>query len=228
MRMAGCRPYRYLTFPASTLRIIFYHYQVFHFAARERIARANSGDSRNHVMWRGRAAISVAVGGSGTPEEAAVNTAAATQGWKTFIDWVDAYKADNSTAAQRSKVISKKPAAAVDGCFTKSTTRQFIAETQTLSAQAGSQCDTLWPSYTIPRVEAGGLVSSDTLKCQLKPVSAQDYQVTFTAPQLARLNAIFPNGVCDYTKPGVNQTGTVPSPSFGPSPVNLVFDITKQ
>jgi hypothetical protein len=52
--------------------------------------------------------------------------------------------------------------------------------------------------------------------------------VTFTAPQLARLNAIFPNGVCDYTKPGVNQAGTVPSPSFGPSPVNLLFDITKQ
>jgi hypothetical protein len=34
----------------------FYHYHVFHFAARERIARANSGDSRNHVMWRGVAA----------------------------------------------------------------------------------------------------------------------------------------------------------------------------
>jgi hypothetical protein len=38
---------------------------------------------------------------------------------------------------------------------------------------------------------------------------------------------MFPAGVCDWTKPGVGQTGVVPYGSFGPSPVNLLFDITK-
>jgi hypothetical protein len=206
----------------------FYHYQVFHFAARERIAQANGGDSRNHVMWRGGAPILAALGAGGTPEELAINNASATQGWTTFIQWMEAYKADTSTASQREKVISKKPATAVDGCFTKSTTPQFIAEVQTLSSQPNSQCNTLWPSYTLPRIEAGGPVASDKLKCTLKPVDSKDYGITFTAPELSRLNAIFPSGVCDYSKPGVNQTGTITYPSFGPSPVNLVFDITKQ
>ena len=39
----------------------------------------------------------------------------------------------------------------------------------------------------------------------------------------------FPDGVCDWTRPGVGQqplTGTWLS--FGPSPVNLLFDITKK
>ena len=48
-----------------------------------------------------------------------------------------------------------------------------------------------------------------------------------TATELARLNTIFPNGVCDFSKPGVNQTSVVPNGSFGPSVVNLVFDVTK-
>ena len=32
---------------------------------------------------------------------------------------------------------------------------------------------------------------------------------------------------CDYSKAGVNQVGVVTNASFGPSPANLVFDITK-
>jgi hypothetical protein len=41
------------------------------------------------------------------------------------------------------------------------------------------------------------------------------------------LHNIFQNGVCDWSKPGVNQTGVVPWASFGPAPENLVFDVTK-
>jgi hypothetical protein len=205
----------------------FYHYQVFHFTARERIAQSNGGDTRNHVMWRGGGSILSAVG-AGTPEELALNQAAASQGWQMFIQWMVAYKADTSSASVRDKVIARKPAGAVDGCFTKSVTPQFIAEAQTLSSQPNSQCNALWPSYTLPRIEAGGPVASNILKCQLKPIDAKDYAVTFSADELVRLKALFPNGVCDFAKPGINQTGTTTYPSFGPSGVNLVFDVTKQ
>ena len=53
---------------------------------------------------------------------------------------------------------------------------------------------------------AGGPRAGDILKCQLKPVATADYNVTFTPSELARLNAIFPSGVCDWSKPGVNQS----------------------
>ncbi|MFN3440250.1 MAG: DUF6351 family protein [Acidovorax sp.] len=204
----------------------FYHYQWFHFAVRERMAQAN-GDTRNHVMWRGGTPITAAVGAGGTAEEFAVAAAASTQGWQAFIDWVKAYKADTSAGAQRDKVIARKPAAAVDGCFSKSTTPKFIAETQTLSSKPDTQCNTIWPSWTAPRIEAGGPIAADKLKCALKPVSAASYSVAFSPSELARLQAIFPSGVCDWSKPGINQVGVTPYASFGPSPVNQVFDITK-
>ena len=45
----------------------------------------------------------------------------------------------------------------------------------------------------------------DILKCQLKPVTTSDYSVAFTPAELVRLNMIFPQGVCDWTKPGIGQ-----------------------
>jgi hypothetical protein len=204
----------------------FYHYQWFHFAVRERMVKAN-GDSANHVMWRGGPAITELFGTT-TPIGVAVTQAARTQSWATFVQWMEAYKGDAANITQRAKVIKNKPTNAVDGCFTKSTTPQFVAEIQTLSSQVSTQCNTLWPSWTAPRIESGGPVAADNLKCQLKPIAFADYTVTLSDLEKARLATIFPNGVCDWSKSGVNQTSVVPFPSFGPSPANLVFDVTKQ
>lgn len=207
----------------------FYHYQWFHFAARERMRQAN-GDTRNHVMWRGGTSFSDLFGivTPGRAERTAVSAKAQADGWPAFVKWVDAYKADTSTGTQRDKVIARKPSEAVDGCFSFSTTPQFIAETQTLSSTgATGTCNALWPSYTFPRAQAGGSVAADKLKCQLKPIAASDYAVTFTGPQAARLGAQFAAGVCDWSKPGVNQTSVVPYASFGPSPVNQVTAATQ-
>jgi Tannase-like family of unknown function (DUF6351) len=48
------------------------------------------------------------------------------------------------------------------------------------------------------------------MKCQLTPLRADDYPVLFTPLQWQRLQQAFPDGVCDYSKPGVAQRGTVP------------------
>ncbi len=183
-----------------------YHYQWFHFAMRERMLQAN-GDTLNHVMWRG-------------------NLVPAETAWASFIKWVVAYKSDTAAGTQRAKVIRDKPAEAVDGCWSNTTT--FITEPQTLSSAPNTTCNTLFPSWTFPRYQAGGTLAANIIKCTLKPVVASDYRVSFTAAELTRLNSIFPGGVCDFTKPGVNQTAVVPNGSFGPSLANLVFDITKQ
>ena len=181
-----------------------YHYQWSHFSLRERMLQAN-GDTRNHVMWRG------------SPVPAAT-------AWSAFTQWVVAYKADTAAGTQRDKVIRNKPSQAVDGCWTSPT--DFIVETQMLSHVADTACNTRFPSWTFPRQVAGGSVAANVMKCTLKPVVAGGYPVPFSAAELARLQAIFPSGVCDWSKSG-NQTGVVANGSFGPSLANLVFDVTK-
>ena len=42
------------------------------------------------------------------------------------------------------------------------------------------------------------------LKCQLRPVNLSDYPA-LSPDQEAKLHAVFPDGVCDYTRPGVGQ-----------------------
>jgi|GEM_PF-3415010 len=53
-----------------------------------------------------------------------------------------------------------------------------------------------------------------------------DYTVTCSAAEKARLSMVLPSGVCDWTSQG-NHTGVAPNASFGPSPANLLFDVTK-
>ena len=42
-------------------------------------------------------------------------------------------------------------------------------------------------------------------RCRLKRIDSSDYAVSLSAAQKARLQAIFPSGVCDWSKRGVKQ-----------------------
>lgn len=66
-------------------------------------------------------------------------------------------------------------------------------------------CNGTWTPYGNPRLAAGSPYTLDVVKCRLKPLSRADYAVTFTDAQWATLQATFPDGVCDYTRPGVGQ-----------------------
>ena len=182
-----------------------YHYGWFHFALRERL-RQGAGDWDNMVMWR------------------SINTAAAKD---VFDTWMVAYRSDTSSDPQRLKVLRAKPKTATNGCYDKSTPPVFVPDALPFTSKPASKCSELYPVYSNPRHEAGGPLAANVMKCQLKPIDLKNYHVTFTDAERARLNAIFPSGVCDWSKPGVNQTTVVPWASFGPSPRNLVFDITK-
>jgi len=176
-----------------------YHYQWFHFALRERMREAN-GDVANHLMWRG-------------------NPVPADTAWSTFINWVQAYKADTGHGSQKARVVRNRPVDAVDGCWKNATT--FIAETQVLGHEPTTQCNTLFPSWSAPRYMAGGPLAANIMKCSLKAIDMSDYKVSFTPAEVARLRNIFPQGVCDWSKDG-NHTGVVPNGSYGPSPVNFI------
>jgi hypothetical protein len=177
-----------------------YHYGWFHFALRERLRAAN-GTADNLVMWR------------------SVDAEAAQ---KLFDAWVLAYQADRSADPQRVKVIRAKPAGAVEGCYDRSTPPAFIAEPLVFSSRPVSKCTALYPVYSNVRHEAGGPLAASILKCQLKPIDVRDYQVALSAADAQRLRAIFPAGVCDWSKPGVNQGPVVTWGSFGPSPKNRI------
>ena len=140
------------------------------------------------------------------------------------MQWVDAVKADTSSAPDRVKVARHRPAAAVDGCWTDPTT--FVAEPQTFSSKPDSTCNAKFPTYAFPRSVAGEPVQANVYRCHLKPIDPADYTAAFTPEEMARLQAIFPSGVCDYSQRGVGYRRVVTWPSFGPSPDNLVFDVT--
>ncbi len=173
-----------------------YHYGWFHWALRERLRQAN-GHSDNMVMWRN-------------------TTAESTQA--LFDRWMEAYKADTSTDTPRVKVARARPTDAADGCFDTSTPPRLFAEDLVFSSKPTSKCSELFPVHSHTRKEAGEPLAANVLKCQLEPIDGRDYAVTFTPEETVRLKRIFPDGVCDWSKPGVNQTPVVPWTSWGPSP----------
>ncbi len=75
-----------------------------------------------------------------------------------------------------------------------------------LDRRPAGACTTAYPIKSSPRIVAGDGLGGDLFKCALKPLELAladgTYgDVGFTAGEVAQLAAIFPDGVCDYTKP---------------------------
>jgi hypothetical protein len=117
-------------------------------------------------------------------------------------EWLENLAADKSHAPYKVKVIRNKPATLQDACWDASAQKHD----QPRSPTAPGICNTLFPVNNDPRIMAGAPRAGDILKCRLKRVDARDYKVSFTADELARLRQIFPDGVCDWSRPGVRQS----------------------
>jgi hypothetical protein len=66
-------------------------------------------------------------------------------------------------------------------------------------------CRDNFPLHGDPRTAAGAPLRNDILKCRLRPIDPSEYGSELSPAQRERLEAIFPDGVCDWTKPGVGQ-----------------------
>lgn len=170
-----------------TDQIIDIHTRIRTFAKLERLKRTN-GTTANEVNWL------AALFGTALPNLGRMALLA-------HNEWLENIAADTSDDAYAVKVIRNKPASVKDACWEGNGTKH--EEPFTLSGP--SVCNTLFPIYSTVRIEAGAPLAGDILKCKLEPVKLQDYAVAFTAQQAARLFAIFPQGVCDYEKGGVQQ-----------------------
>ena len=170
------------------------HMKYYHFSMRERLIKAN-GHADNMVMWSGvfgpRAGM-------------------LTQAFLQMAAWLDNLAADTSDAPLDVKVVRTKPATLTEGCWTGTTAPfGFIAERQFLGGPKTSACNDLYPGYLFPRFMAGIPLTNDVVKCHLRPVALSDYADTFTSAEQARLHGIFPDGVCDYGRPGFEQQGVL-------------------
>ena len=117
-------------------------------------------------------------------------------------EWLTNYLADRTSTPLPIKINRSKPSDLVDACFINKGTVK-IAEQQVY--QLDTTCNQLYPAFSTPRMVAGEPLANDVLKCQLRPIDSSLYQVRFTAAETAQLKALFPQGVCDYTRPGVGQ-----------------------
>jgi hypothetical protein len=164
------------------------------FIIRARLEQAQ-GRSDNQVIWT--------AGPAGAANGGKDSTLAALS-LDTMNTWLDNLAADPAPLTI-DKVVADKPASAVDACFDAA--GKEIVEPATLTGP--SQCNALYPIHSQPRILAGMPLTNDIKECQLKPIDPADYAVTFTPAQMASLQAVFPDGVCDYALPGEWQTGMV-------------------
>jgi hypothetical protein len=186
------------------------------FALRARLD-AVGGNHGNHVMWRY---------GDGTiPSLVAPAASGLTlQSFNTIDQWVAAIKADTSSMTIEQKIVANKPANAFDFCYVGTNFTDKITDTA-----ACNQSVFLKP-HASPRQVAGGPLAENVLKCQLKKLNRADYEpIGLSDAQFLRLVAVFGDGVCDFSQPGVGQQPAV-SPldfsagpggtPFGPAPVS--------
>ena len=180
------------------------------FALRARLDREH-GTHANQLIWEGPA------GYPGTGDEYCISNAF------TAVDrWLTAVEKDFSSTSLPAKVVADKPNDLSDRCYDG----------------AGHQLSaTLCPYspltvYGTPRTVAGDAITTDTNKCQLKPLSRGDYiehigavsiPVPFSDADWAELQKTFPAGVCDFSRPGVDQQPTIPWQTYQDAQGNVVY-----
>lgn len=139
--------------------------------------QADQGHTRNRVNWYGTVPL---IG----------NTSWAIDGLTQMDRWLSAVEKDKRKVSLATKIAQDKPADLTDRCE--------------------GVCDggLLQTNLSTPRQEAGGPAANDNVACQRKPLDRSSYTtvaglpVPFTDAEWAALQRVFPNGVCDFTKPG--------------------------
>ena len=183
------------------------HMIVHQFSTRARLAAAN-GHADNHVMN---------VGGlwGFTDDRPDLGVL-----FRQMDRWLTNIQADDEPIRLSEKVVRAKPADLVDNCWgTRDGGRMNV--THPLAYHGAGACSEIYPAYPTPRLVAGAPLANNIVSCQLKSLTANDYEVELTGEDWFALETIFPNGVCDWTKGDLHAEGYQGTwLSFGPSEVN--------
>ncbi|QOC23616.1 hypothetical protein IC757_05615 [Wenzhouxiangella sp. AB-CW3] len=169
------------------------------FAARQRIL--NEMDTADHhLIWF-----------AGIGDEPPFNIGEADieeMALRVMDDWMA-----NIQAEPDADVATVRPDDAVDACFEDDGSVLAAGEgvwDGILDDNDPGPCTQAFPVFTTSRIEAGGPITGDVFKCQLKSVDEALADGTygdreFSAEQVTRLQQIFPQGVCDYSLPDLGR-----------------------
>jgi hypothetical protein len=127
---------------------------------------------------------------------------------------VSAPKETLNSVRTQAEVILAKPATAVDFCFLTGDATFSTPVTD----QAVCDADPRLAKHSSPRQVAGGPLAENILM-RLKPVDSVDYApLVFSSGQWARLQAAFPEGVCDWSEKGVGERPAASPLTFADGP----------
>jgi len=156
-------------------------------SVRARLLREH-GTAANHVIWDGPIPV---LGELTYPTRAVL----------AMDRWLARVEKDDSDRSLARKIIANKPADIKDQC---------TAGIDGLVIPSDGICKLINPIFGTPRTVAGQPMTTDDNKCQLKPMRTEDYPASvFTAAQWEALKKVFPDGVCDWSKPGVSRQPTI-------------------
>ena len=160
---------------------------------RARLERQEGHFPKNDVIWFGE-----------TPLIRDPNYTV--QGLEAMDRWLSAVESDRRHLSLASKIAADRPANVHDQCS------DVPGVDQVNVPGVGEVCElpAAQTKFATPAMEAGESIATDTEKCRLVPLRQSSfYTTTFTSPEWAALQKAFPNGVCDYTQPGLEQQNTV-------------------
>jgi hypothetical protein len=115
----------------------------------------------------------------------------------------------NILANPAAGVAGNKPAAAVDSCFDVNGQKMAAGSgvwDGILDGKPAGACTQAFPLYGTSRTVAGAPIEGSIYRCALKPVRRALRDGSYgawvpNADEVAQLERIFPEGVCDYTRP---------------------------
>jgi hypothetical protein len=181
-----------------------FHTNFHSYAMRERLVNAH-GHHENQSIWQ-------------LFEVPNLPSVAGPQSFRAMSEWLHAIDADTSGDPIGERVVRNRPDGAEDSCLILDQKSNDL-----------SRC-ALFTYYGNPLTAAGGPASNDVMKCAVRPLpvvwpaDGSFGPVPFTPTvgpavgQWDRLRAAFPDGVCDFGRPGVGQVPVEPWTTFAGGP----------
>lgn len=165
------------------------HHSFTSFSARARMITAR-GHADNQIIWQTKKPYSL------TPKAL-----------KTIDRWMKNIKSNSDKT-----VVENKPVDAIDNCSNNE--GELIAEGHDVwdgewNNKKDGACTKVYPPYKTSRMVAGENISGDVLKCQLQSVKQAIVRGIYSPIDMTvhqkKLEHIFPEGVCDYSKPDAGR-----------------------
>lgn len=140
--------------------------------------------------------------------------------FRNMDEWLMNLVTGDASGPRSERVAETRPADLVDHCWdVRGPERATIREP--LDFNGYGPCMEIYPAYHTPRHVADAPLSNDIVSCVLTPIDVTQYDVSFTDEEWAELEAVFPDGVCDWSEGDAHSEGYQGTwLSFGPSPVN--------